>query len=247
METQQLEFGEQLILPPNALVFYIDEFGDESLHDPQNPIFAFGGVACVTEHTLSIAHAWQAMKAKTFPQVKGPLHANQHFKERTKEKTRAAVLAEMRNPHLGRFGAIITSNTIVPKDKIMMMTCGALANRFAAVAEGMTKLGLWQSSGPVILIFEHSTRLAHHLETHFSDLALMVGDRNVPIEGCFMPKHIANPFLEMADITASIIGRNIKYQQKYGRTECSPNFQSIFRDAGPILASYFETMHVANS
>jgi hypothetical protein len=42
------------------------------------------------------------MKAVTFPQVKGPLHAKRHLRESMQEKKRAAVLVEMRHPQLAR-------------------------------------------------------------------------------------------------------------------------------------------------
>jgi hypothetical protein len=66
--------------------------GDERLNNQKHPIFAFGGVACVAESHLPIARAWQAMKALTFPQVVGPLHAKTHLRDRLAEPKRLALL-----------------------------------------------------------------------------------------------------------------------------------------------------------
>jgi len=111
--------GEHLVIQPNTLVLYNDEAGDERLHNQQYPIFAFGGVACVTEFHLPISLAWQAMKAATFPQVVGPLHAKTHFRDRLAEPKRLAVLARMDHQQLGRFGTVITSSTVVSPDRVM--------------------------------------------------------------------------------------------------------------------------------
>jgi hypothetical protein len=135
---------ELLILKPNTLVFYVDESGDERLKNQRHPIFAFGGVACPFECHLPIARAWQAMKAKNFPQVDGPLHSKTHLRDRLSETKRLAVLACTAHEQLGRFGPVITSSTVVPPDWIFTVACMELAKRFASVAEGMIQLGLWK-------------------------------------------------------------------------------------------------------
>jgi len=231
--------GGQLIIQPNTLVFYVDESGDEQLNNQHHPIFAFGGVATVTEHHIPIARAWQEMKAATFPQVVGSLHAQRHIRDRLAERRRLALLASMAHQQLARFGTVITSSTIVPLDKVVPVACRTLANRFANVAEGMIQLNLWQAPGRVVAVFEHSSRLAQQIEQNLPD-AIKVGEHLVPLEGCFMPKSVANPFLEMADFVASTIGKNVKYQLECDRTECTDNFQALFRKVGPPLANYIE-------
>jgi Protein of unknown function (DUF3800) len=232
--------NDHLIIQPNTLVLYIDEAGDERLNNQKHPIFAFGGVACVAESHLPIARAWQAMKALTFPQVVGPLHAKTHLRDRLAEPKRLALLGGMAHQQLGRFGTVITSSTVVSLDHVFKVACDTLANRFANVAAGMAQLGFWRPPDRVVAVFEHSTRLAQHIEQHLSDLAIIVGTHTIPVEGCFMPKKVANPFLEMADFVVSTIGKNVKHQLVQGRTGCTPNFQTIFRDVGPPLADYTE-------
>ena len=91
----------------------------------------------------------------------------------------------------------------------------------------------------MVAVFEHSSRLARHIEQHIPD-AIKVGAHLVPVEGCFMPKSVANPFLEMADFIASTIGKNVINQLEHGREGCTDNFQALFRDVGPPLADYIE-------
>lgn len=98
---------ELLTIEPNTLVFYVDDSGDERLNHQGHPIFALGGVACTTEFHLDLARPWQAMKAKVFPQVRGPLHAKKHLREKLPGAKRDAVLAATSHRALGRFGTII--------------------------------------------------------------------------------------------------------------------------------------------
>jgi Protein of unknown function (DUF3800) len=234
-----------LLIQPNTLVLYIDDTGDERLSNKQYPIFAFGGVACVAEHHDRIAQSWQAMKAAKFPQVSGPLHANTHLRDRLTDTRRRAVLAAVDYKQLARFGTVITSRTIVPLDKVVPVACGALHNRITSVAEGMIKLGLWHPvGGQVVAMFEESARLAKQIEAGFGDRTIRAGAFTIPIEGCFMPKSAANPFLEMADFVANTIGKNIKHQHQHGPSACTENFQALFRDVGPPLADYVETSEV---
>src|SRR6185437_16078565 len=58
----QQQPGEHVIIEPNTLVFYIDDTGDERLSDQQHPVFAFGGVATVSEFHVPIGQGWRAMK-----------------------------------------------------------------------------------------------------------------------------------------------------------------------------------------
>jgi hypothetical protein len=241
MKNQSLD--QSLIIPPNTLVFYIDESGDETLNNPEHPIFAFGGVACTTESYISLARTWQTMKAATFPQVTGPLHANTHLR-RLSDTKRLAVLSAISPRELARFGTIMTANTIVPVDQIVMIACQTLAKRLANIAEGMVALNLWTPPGPVYAVFEHSARLSRHLENQFTGLALKVGTHTIPIEGCFMPKSVANPFLEIADFVAYTLGNNVKYQLEHGCAKCTDSFQSLFRDVSPPLSNYIEVVKV---
>jgi hypothetical protein len=55
-----------------------------------------------------------------------------------------------------------------------------------------------------------------------------------------MRNKVANPFLEMADVVATTVGRNARFQLTNGRSACQPMFQSLLRDIGPPLADYFE-------
>lgn len=141
----------------------------------------------------------------------------------------------------------MTANTIVPVDRIIMIACQTLASRLANIAEGLIALNLWTPPGPMYAIFEHSARLAQHIELQFTELALKVGPHTIPIEGCFMPKSVANPFLEIADFVAYTLGNNVKYQLKHGRATCTDSFQALFRDVGPPLSNYLEVVKVVPS
>jgi hypothetical protein len=232
--------GEHLIIPPGALVYYVDDSGDEKFGNREHPFLAFGGVACTCEFHISLAETWKQMKASTFPQVLGPLHAKRHLKDRSVRQWRA-VQAAMNSPYLGRFGAVLTDTTAIAPEQVTHVALRTLANRFADVAGGMLARALWHPPGRVFAIFEHSPRLTDHIEKAFAGISVTAGPHTVPVEGCFMPKSIANPFLEMADCIANAITKNVKYQRAQANLSvCTPAFQALFRDAGHPLASYFE-------
>jgi hypothetical protein len=232
--------GEHLIIPSGALVSYIDDSGDEKLNNREHPFLAFGGVACTCEFHVPLARIWQQMKMLTFPQVRGPLHATRHLRDRSGSQWQA-VLAAMNSPYLGRFGVVLTDTTDVAPEQIACVALRTLANRFADITVGMLARGLWRPPAPVFAIFEHSPRLTDHVQEAFNGIHITVGPYTVPIDGCFMPKFVANPFLEMADCVVNAVTRCVKHQRKRRDvTVCTPAFQTLFRDVGPPLASYIE-------
>src|SRR5882724_12183009 len=107
--------GEHLIIPSGVLVFYVDDSGDEKFGDREHPFLAFAGVACTCEFHIQLAEVWKQMKASTFRQVRGPLHAKRHLKDRSIMQWQA-VVAAMDSPYLGRFGAVLTDTTAVFSD-----------------------------------------------------------------------------------------------------------------------------------
>ena len=235
-----LPAGEHLIIPSGALVFYVDDSGDEKFGNREHPFLAFGGVASTCEFHIPLAETWKQMKASTFPQVRGPLHAKRHLKDRSIRQWQA-VQAAMNSPYLGPFGAVLTDTTAVAPEHITLVALRTLANRFADVAGAMLARGLWHPPGRVFAIFEHSPRLTDHIERAFTGISVTAGPHTVPVEGCFMPKSIANPFLERADCIANAVTKNVKYQRAHSSPLiCTPVFQSLFRDVGPPMASYIE-------
>jgi hypothetical protein len=113
----------------------------------------------------------------------------------------------------------------------------------AHITEGLANKRIWKAPGRVVAIFEHSSRLARHIEEQFPD-NIIVGGCPIPVEGCFMPKSVANPFLEMADFVANTLAKNVIYQLRHGRKVCIRNFQALFREVGPPLADYIEVTAV---
>lgn len=248
--------GEHLVLPYNALAFYLDESGDESLRNADHPIFAFGGVACVTQSHLPLAQTWKAMKREAFRQVSGPLHAASHMQDgKISSRRRAAVLSAINQPLLARLGAVVTTETQIEGVGVCVGTfeaaCFPLTRRVQDVARKMYERGYWCPTGstPVYAIFEHSSRIAQRIEACFQNISIEVGGLILPVQGCFMPKTAANPFLEMADFVAYSIGRNVIQQRSMGRDFYSPTFREIFQnqDAAISLVSYIEVTAIVPS
>ena len=54
---------DALNLPPNSLLIFIDETGNEDLSDPNNPTFGRGGCgALFTEYKHRISKLWKRLK-----------------------------------------------------------------------------------------------------------------------------------------------------------------------------------------
>jgi hypothetical protein len=201
-------------------------------------------VACTSEFHVPLAQNWQRMKASTFRQVRGPLHASRHLKGRAVAQWQA-VSSAMTSPHLGRFCTVLTDTTSVSQERVTDTALLTLANRFSDIAGGMLQRGLWYPPSRVLAIFEHSARLAHEIQKVFTGITINAGQHKVLIEGCFMPKSVANPFLEMADCIANAVTKNVKHQRaQTSPLVCTPTFQSLFRDPGVSMASYFEVTAV---
>jgi hypothetical protein len=233
--------GEHRVLRPNTLVLYVDDSGDERIGDRAYPVFAFGGVACVSDYMPTLINDWRAMKASVFPQVKTALHAKEHMKEtRLKGVRRDSVLAAMGHPGLARFGIVFTDRTQVSRDRIVLSATATLAMRFDKIANGLVARELWKPGGDVLIIFEESRRLEKAIEGHLGQLTYEYGGAKFPIEKGFMPKYAADPFLEMADFVTYTIGRNSRHQAANGELSCTENFESLFRNVDPALASYMK-------
>src|SRR5712691_3228344 len=202
MEQATMAEHERLILMPNSLVFYIDDTGDEQFGNADHPMFAFGGVAAVTENHFEVERDWRAMKAREFPQVNGALHAKRHLRDRIAPSKKAAVFAAMPRNCVARFGSVLTAGTAIAPEWVMETALRTLSRRCSEVAVGFIERGLWQPPGPVVAIFEQSARLAPYIPLYFDD-PLTVGPYRLPVEGCFMPKWVANPLLEMADVVVN--------------------------------------------
>jgi Protein of unknown function (DUF3800) len=233
--------GEHLVIAPNTLIFFVDESGDETLGNPDHPVFAFGGVGCVVEHLQAIRRDWSDMKSSVFPQLKGPFHAKVHVKgHRYTDAKRLSLLAAMSHPGLARFGFTLTTDTMVERDKTVEVACRSLTLRFEAIANDMIAKGFWNPPGPALMIFEHSARLANQIEAYLGEVRYHVDGEAYSFNGGFMPKESADPMLEMADFVAWSIGGNVKYQMERSREVCTPTFDYMFRKAKPAMASYME-------
>jgi len=51
--------GEQLVIPVGALVFTVDDSGDEKFNNREHPFLAFGAVAYVCECHTPLAQVWK--------------------------------------------------------------------------------------------------------------------------------------------------------------------------------------------
>lgn len=72
----QIENGELIELEPSCFCVFIDETGEESLHDPEYPIYGMGGCGILVSHyTEWLDSPWKKMKELYFGNSGIALHA----------------------------------------------------------------------------------------------------------------------------------------------------------------------------
>ena len=83
----------------------------------------------------------------------------------------------------------------------------------------------------IALVFEESERGNVLVERDF-DLARMNATNSrgevVAVDGCFMPKHVGEAGLEVADLIAHTAGRQRRHQLRTSTFEAKPDFQHLF-------------------
>lgn len=227
---------DALQLPPNSVLIFIDETGNEDLSDPNNPTFGRGGCgSLMPEYKLRIAKPWRRLKRTRLGGATKPFHATDFEQTCPTKHQIAGINAFMALP-FWRFAVMCDSRTKLPAGidahkAISLVTMNYFA-RFVSRCD----------VDVVALIFEGSDR-GDSLVKRDYDLASMdlknVRGRRVEVEGCFMPKSSLEPGLELADLVAHTAGRQRRheiagklghtkdFQQTYWHSPIPPEFMAI--------------------
>jgi|SRR5271165_441288 len=116
VESPHTRRGEQLVVHPHCLMFFVDETGHEEFADPNYPVFGFGG--CVLLNAAidrNLRQPWQAMKAAYFGGADVPLHASDL--RRASPEQQQALGAFFRNQEFGRFAVTMSRQSTLPSDR----------------------------------------------------------------------------------------------------------------------------------
>lgn len=213
--------GASLHLTTADAVVFVDETGHDRFHDRKHPVFGWAGCAVAAPMYGPIAEAWRAMKRAHFPGV-GVLHAAELRKPTEEQLT--AIASFFREQAFSRFGAVVRSDASL-EFEVLNTLAAVTAKRLEAVLSFLP-------FSRVALVFEAGEAWTAKVNRMFGPVRLRDDNREIPVDKYFLPKHVAEPGLEIADFIAHAVGgaaRTKNIQRK--------DFQAIFD--GPQERSSF--------
>jgi hypothetical protein len=197
-----MEFGHmELKLPPEALVVFIDDTGDETFHDPVNPVFGLGGCAVLgRDLDTFVRQPWSLVRSCRRQKPTALLHASSAQGRMRPEKERE-LLNYFTQQRFGRVGVLASINT---RYKIATLPDAVLRTTATTLLARITSLVRLTPCTSVIGVFEDSYRHRGRLEAALDGLSLTEelsnGEkRNIPLQWYKMPKTAGEPALEVAD------------------------------------------------
>jgi hypothetical protein len=181
---------EALKLPPNSLLIFVDETGNEDLSDPNNPTFGRGGCgALFTEYNLRISNPWKRLKRERLGGATKRFHAADFEQTRPSMRQIHGINNFMARP-FWRFATMCDARTDLPP--------GIDAHKAISLVtiQYFSRLVAKLDVDVVALIFEGSERGDSLVQRDY-ELAPIdfrnVWGRRVEVEGCLMPKSSLEP------------------------------------------------------
>ena len=105
---------EALKLPPNSLLIFVDETGNEDLSDPNNPTFGRGGCgALFTEYKHRISKPWKRLKRERLGGATKRFHAADFEQTRPSMRQIHGINNFMARP-FWRFATMCDARTDLP-------------------------------------------------------------------------------------------------------------------------------------
>lgn len=220
-----------LELQPDELAFFFDETGDRRVADPNNPIFAYGGISIHYTEFDHVREQWLAMKRSQFPNVKGPLHFTR-LSRRLTPKVCKVISSIFEQGSFGRCGSLITNFSQLNGLDGGNLICGVIKKYVVEVARTY-------KTRKIYLIFEEAIHLKEMIQQNFSDDTLLIDGQSIPCEGLFMPKSANHPFLEMADWIAYCVSRQLRFR-RIDPKGVLPEFRSAYQSTDLGRAKYMQ-------
>ena len=222
----------KLPLSGRCLAVFVDDTGHEELVKG-HPVYGLGGCAVLGRDMERLIHQpWRELRMRVTGSPDSQLHANK-FPKIAKAGDVDAVADFFRANHFWRFGAVITTETLlVPEITLMQTMKGVLQRRIQELVE-MTLCK------EVIIVFESSERVNDLIQETFQQFDFCRGSKPIPSECCFMHKAAGEPALEVADFVMHAVGRQARHNLKQ-RGSFVPDFCAVFHAVEPRFTSFME-------
>lgn len=221
-----------LTVSGTCLLAFVDETGEESLGDPEFPVFGLAGCAMRADAYFAIvAPAWRALKAEHLGSADAPVHACEFD---TSNQVAVEAFAQFfRAQHFSRFGVVVTHLTKLVDISVYQATALALLQRLKDV-------GRWWSFDQVRFILEQSERGDPLARKHLSNWRYsreIEGQKvSIPVDRHFMSKSRNEPGLQIADFLAHTLGASARSKLQ-GRRTPRADFKAMFMGVEQKLVS----------
>ena len=230
------------LLPDTCLLVFLDETGEESLSDPNYPLFGIGGcVVTVRQYLELVDLPWKYMKDQWFGGADKIFHATDYSGGKgTPEQYGALVHYFTRFP-IGRIAAVMTKLAVrMIEAETYQLVAASLFERLRHVA----KMFEFTEVAIIIESSSHYNEYANrYLLAGMEDLRVFVGsvEHTMPLKKFAIAKSSGESGLQIADAIINAAGGQARARWQGSIKPKNKDFQVVFGDSiDARWASYYE-------